>query len=99
MQIISTSELTQSITIIPRKLEDTVNFRLVDKEDKRNFIMNTSFASIDDEFMTISFVADFFKEDRQYFLEVTNISDDSLLWRGMAYCTDETDLQNFKLNG
>lgn len=97
MEIIRTDITEQTITVIPRELLTSVRFRLVDKEQESNIIDETVTSTILNEFIKIPFTASFFKEGRKYFIQVFNGSDERI-WQGEAFCTDETDLQNYNIN-
>ena len=49
-------------------------------------------------FMIVPFTANFFKEGRKYFIKIYNELNERI-WQGEAFCTDATDLQNYKING
>ena len=97
MEIIKTDITEQSIKVIPRELLTSVKFYLVDKEQEDNVIDETITTVIENEFITIPFTANFFKEGRKYFIKVSNLSNERI-WQGLAFCTDKTDLQNYKIN-
>ena len=98
MEIIKTDITEQTITVIPRELLISVRFVLVDKEQESNTIDEIVTTTVLNEFITIPFTASFFKEGKKYFLQVFNLSD-VRIWQGEALCTDQTDLQNYKING
>ena len=98
MEIITTTSSEQTIKIIPRELLTEVRFILEDKEQETNVIDENIICSIHNEFIIIPFNASFFKEGRNYFIRILNGLDERI-WMGEAYCTDETDLQNYSING
>ena len=54
--------------------------------------------SIFNEFLIVPFTIPFFKEGRKYFIKILNL-DNKRIWQGEAFCTNDTDLQNYKING
>ncbi len=97
MEIIKTDITEQTITVIPRELLTSVRFVLVDKEQDSNIIDEVVTSAVLNEFITIPFTANFFKEGRKYFIQVFNGSD-VRIWQGEAFCTDKIDLQNYNIN-
>lgn len=97
MEIIRTIDTTQNIKVLPRELITSVRFILEDKEQPSNIIDTNVTATIINDFIQIPFSGNFFKEGRRYFIKVLNGSDERI-WMGEAYCTDKTDLQNFKVD-
>lgn len=98
MEIVTTSVSEQTIKIIPRELLTSVQFILTDKEQPSNEINETINCTIENEFIIIPFTANFFKEGRRYFIKVLN-NESKRIWLGEAFCTNNTDLQNYKING
>ena len=98
MEIIKTLTTEQTIKVIPRELLTSVKFLLEDKEQESNVIDETIATTVQNEFITIPFTASFFKEGRCYFITVKDMSGNRI-WQGEAFCTDDTDLQNYKING
>ena len=98
MEIIRTEVTEQTIKLIPRELLTSVRFTMVDKEQESNSIDEIVTCTIQNEFITIPFTASFFKEGRKYFIKIYNLSD-VRIWQDEALCTDQTDLQNYKING
>lgn len=98
MEIIRTTDLEQSIKVLPRSLDSSVRFELIDKEQESNKIDQMVISTIEDDFIIVPFSANFFKEGRNYFISIYNTSDERI-WRGEAFCTDETDLQNYSIDG
>ena len=97
MEIIKTDITEQTIKVIPRELLTSVRFFLVDKQNEDNFIDLITTATVQSEFITIPFTVNFFKEGGKYFIKVYNLSDERI-WQGHAFCTDQTDLQNYDIN-
>ena len=98
MEIIKTLTTEQEIKIIPRQLLYSVRLYLVDKEQESNVINEIVNVTIVNEFMIVPFTANFFKEGRKYFIKIYNELNERI-WQGEAFCTDATDLQNYKING
>jgi hypothetical protein len=98
MEIVTTSTSEQTFKIIPRELITDVRFILVDKEQESNNIDVTIVCSIFNEFLIVPFTIPFFKEGRKYFIKILNL-DNERIWMGEAFCTNDTDLQNYKING
>lgn len=98
MQIITTSTSEQTIKVIPRELLTEVRFILEDKEQPGNIIDENIICTIQNEFIIVPFTVSIFKEGRRYFITILNMSDERI-WLGEAFCTDSTDLQNYKING
>ena len=98
MEIITTTSAEQTIKVIPRELLTEVHFILEDKEQESNKIDESIICSISDEFIIVPFNAPFFKEGRNYFIRILNANGDRI-WMGEAFCTNQTDLQNYSING
>lgn len=98
MEIVTTSTSEQTIKVIPRELLTEVRFVLEDKEQPSNNVDENIICSIQNEFITVPFTINFFKEGRRYFITILNMSNERI-WLGEAFCTDSTDLQNYKING
>lgn len=98
MEIIKTLTSEQQIKIIPRELLNSVRLYLVDKEQESNVIDEVINVTNVNEFMVVPFTANFFKEGRKYFIKIYNDLNQRI-WQGEAFCTDATDLQNYKING
>ena len=98
MEIVTTSTSEQTIKILPRELTTDVRFVLEDKEQPINNVDVTLICSIFNEFLIVPFTIPFFKEGRKYFIKIFNLDGDRI-WLGEAFCTNATDLQNYKING
>ena len=98
MEIVTTSTSEQTIKILPRELTTDVRFVLEDKEQPTNNVDVTLICSIFNEFLIVPFTIPFFKEGRKYFIKIFNLDGDRI-WLGEAFCTNATDLQNYKING
>ena len=98
MEIVTTSTSEQTFKIIPRELTTDVRFILVDKEQESNNLDVTIVCSIFNEFLIVPFTIPFFKEGRKYFIKILNLNNERILM-GEAFCTNDTDLQNYKING
>ena len=98
MEIVTTSTSEQTFKIIPRELTTDVRFILEDKEQESNNLDVTIVCSIFNEFLIVPFTIPFFKEGRKYFIKILNLNNERI-WMGEAFCTNDTDLQNYKING
>ena len=98
MEIVTTSTDAQTIKIIPRQLTTDVRFVLEDKEQPSNNVDVTLLCEVQNEFLNVTFTIPFFKEGRKYFIKIFNL-EGQRLWLGVAFCTNNTDLQNYKING
>ena len=98
MEIVTTSTDAQTIKIIPRQLITDVRFVLEDKEQPSNNVDVTLLCEVQNEFLNVTFTIPFFKEGRKYFIKIFNL-EGQRLWLGEAFCTNNTDLQNYKING
>jgi hypothetical protein len=98
MEIVTTSTSEQTFKVIPRELTTDVRFILVDKEQESNNLDVTIVCSIFNEFLIVPFTIPFFKEGRKYFIKILNLNNERI-WMGEAFCTNDTDLQNYKING
>ena len=98
MEIVTTSTEAQTIKILPRQLTTDVRFVLEDKEQPSNNVDVTLLCEVQNEFLNVTFTIPFFKEGRKYFIKIFNL-EGQRLWLGEAFCTNATDLQNYKING
>ena len=94
MTILRPSLTTQTITIIPRYDVENVTISIRDKQEDVtvNFNVSSSYAN---GYMTLAFNYEVV-EAKNYDFTVKNGND--ILFRGMAFATDETDLENYKIN-
>ncbi len=94
MHILTTSTNTQSLRIIPRRDTDSPLFTLTDKTKRTTETISVT-KTTDGSFMVLS--ASFsLKEGSQYSFRVKEGSDE--LYRGLIFCTDQTDLDKFFIN-
>ena len=98
MEIVTTSTDAQTIKIITRQLTTDVRFVLEDKEKPSNNVDVTLLCEVQNEFLNVTFTIPLFKEGRKYLIKIFNLEGQSL-WLGEAFCTNNTDLQNYKING
>ena len=97
MVILKPSEATHSITIIPRINASAIS--IVIKNESKN-----TTETIDD--ISTTFVNGYLTfeitktvlEQESFEYSVYNFSDSELLFRGKAFATNQTDLQNYKIN-
>lgn len=94
MTILRPSLETQSITIIPRYDVENVTLTLTNEltQDVNTYTTSTSYAN---GYMTIEFDLTVYEMD-SFNLEVKD--GDTVLFRGKAFATDETDLENYKMS-
>ena len=94
MTILRPALTTQTITIIPRYDVETVSLSLLNEETQvdNSFTVSTTYAN---GYMTIQ-IALAVKESEQFNLEVKD--NNTVLFRGKAFATDETDLENYKIS-
>jgi len=94
MTILRPSLETQSITVIPRYDVETVTLTLLNEETQvlNTFTVSTTYAN---GYMTIAFDLTV-KETESFNLEIKDGT--TVLFRGKAFATDETDLENYKLS-
>ncbi len=94
MQVFKPLDLIHILIFIPRNENTTVLLKI------RNELRNTENSiEIDGEMIKGVFYGNFeytFKEGGTYEIEVYDLAT-NLLFRGKAYATNETDLQNYKL--
>lgn len=94
MHILTTSTNTQSLRIIPRRDTSSPLFTLTDKTKRTTETISVT-KTTDGSFMVLS--ASFsLKEGSQYSFRVKEGSDE--LYRGLIFCTDQTDLDKFFIN-
>ena len=98
MEIIRPIDTEQSIKILPREMVTDVRLILEDKEDTNNIVDVTLICNIENEYLIVPFTIPFFKVGRHYFIRIEN-SEGKRIWLGEAFCTDQTDIQNYKING
>ena len=98
-KIFTTSTGLQELKFISRRDAVDVIVTIIRKLDSETY-SQALIATNSNGYTTVQVSWDGFKEGEQYFIEVNEafvIAQDSLLWRGLAYCTDQTDIQNYKL--
>lgn len=99
MKVFTTSTGNQDLTFIGRRDATDIIVNIID-ESNDNTYTNASTGTNANGYTTVVVAWDGFIEGRTYFIEITEafvIAQDSLLWRGKAYCTDQTDIEHFKL--
>lgn len=94
MTILRPSLETQSITVIPRYDVENVTLTLLNEETQvlNTFNVSTTYAN---GYMSIEFDLTV-KEAESFNLEIKDGT--IVLFRGKAFATDETDLENYKLS-
>lgn len=94
MTILRPSLETQSVTVIPRYDVETVTLTLLNEETQVLNTFNVS-TTYENGYMTIEFDLTV-KEAESFNLEIKDGT--TVLFRGKAFATDETDLENYKLS-
>lgn len=94
MTILRPNLSTQTITIIPRYDIPSVSISLLNEETQFNNLFTCS-TSYGNGYMTISFELTVL-ETESFNLEVKD--GNVVLFRGKAFATDETNLENYKLS-
>lgn len=95
MKVFKPSDASHTMTLIPRFNSDIVNMIVHDElKDEQTEIEDIE-TFCDNGYMTFEF-AYTFREGGSYSITVEN---ETLIWRGKAYATDSTDLENYKVNG
>jgi hypothetical protein len=97
MVILKPSEATHSITIIARKNASAIS--IVIKNESKNTTetiedISTTFVN---GYLTFE-ITKTVLEQESFEYSVYNFSDSELLFRGKAFATNQTDLQNYKIN-
>lgn len=95
MKVFKPSDASHTMTLIPRFNSDIVNMIVHDElKDEQTEIEDIE-TFCDNGYMTFEFTY-IFREGGSYSITVEN---ETLIWRGKAYATDSTDLENYKVNG
>lgn len=94
MIIFRPSSTTQTFTIIPRYNAENVTVIIKNKELDNVDVITTSTTFLNG-YMTISINYNV-KEDYSYNIEIKD--SETVIYRDVAYATDETDLQNYKIS-
>ena len=95
MIIFRPSEETQTVTIIPRYEADLVTLKLRDESKATEETFEDLTAVYIFGYLTFEFEKTV-TEGSTFEFEV--LEDENILFRGKAFATDETDLQNYKIN-
>ena len=94
MKVFKPSNASHTMTVIPRFNADIVTLLIHDElRDEQTEIENIE-TYCENGYMTFEFSYTF-REGGNYSM---TIESDTLIWRGKAYATNETDLENYKLN-
>jgi hypothetical protein len=95
MKIFKPSDSVHSMHLIPRFQSDIIDLIIHDElKDEQTTIQGIE-TYCDNGYMFFEFQYTF-REGGSYSMTVES---DTLIWRGKAYATNETDLENYKLNG
>jgi len=94
MKVFLPIDTEQNLVIVAREESTNVVLTIKNKQEETETTINATTTS-SNGYMTIP-VTYTFKEGHQYGLKVTDGTD--VIWRGQGYATDQTDLQEFKLN-
>ena len=96
MTIIKPISTQQEVTFLGRYVEDSLTVVLIDKQNDNNIytsLLNTVFIN---GLITVLIEVPFLKDGNNYLLEVSGTH--GLCYRGLAFCTSKTDLQNYSNN-
>ena len=96
MTIIKPISTQQEVTFLGRYIEDSLTVVLIDKQNDNNIytsLLNTVFIN---GLTTVLIEVPFLKDGNNYLLEVSGTQ--GLCYRGLAFCTSKTDLQNYSNN-
>jgi hypothetical protein len=94
MHILTTSTESQSIKIVPRKDATSPTLSLTDKTKRTTSTVSVS--KTDDGDLMVLSGSFSLKEGSQYSFKVKDGSDE--LYKGIIFCTDQTDLDNYFIN-
>lgn len=94
MKVFNSNNLNHTLKVVPRiYLEDITMYLRHELTDTTSIITNlTSYK--DNGYLRVDFEFDF-KNNASY--EVVCLYNDELVWRGKAFATSQTDLENYKL--
>ena len=95
MIIFRPSEETQTVTIIPRYKAGLVTLKIRDESKATEETFDDLTASYSFGYLTFEFTKTV-TEGSTFEFEVLN--NENILFRGKAFATDQTDLQNYKIN-
>jgi outer membrane protein assembly factor BamB len=87
---------TYSITITPREYPTEVKFILWDELLEQTISQECTVINASG-YMEIPFILSDVNDGTSFEVTVNDLSD-KLLWRGKLYCTNQTDMQEFKMN-
>lgn len=100
MKVFSTSTGVQTLKIIPREEVTDVEILITDTFNNYSSTSILSTAVNSNGYMTIEFSYDGFKEGNTYTLEVNKQvfvdENKKCIYKDLIYCTNQTDIQNFK---
>jgi len=94
MQVFKPSLEFHEVIFIPRIETDTINLKIINDLRSNETVMNVIGTIINGVFIGVFEYQ--FKEGGSYEIEAYDL-ETRLLFRGKAFATDETDLQNYKL--
>jgi len=94
MHVLTTSNSSQSLKIAPRKDVTSPTFSLTDKVKRTTSTISVTKSS-DGDYMVLTGTFSL-KEGNQYTFRVKDGSEE--IYRGLIFCTDQTDLDNFFVN-
>jgi len=100
MIIVTTSQLEQTIKIIPSSTSVAEVTLFLRSETDKDINLTQNITSVNNNgYMSLSFTFDKFKEGETYFFEVkkTFFPNDPILYRGLIFCTDQISMQNYKI--
>ena len=94
MEILTTSTASQSIRIIPRADATTPTLSLTDKSTRKTIAVAVT-KTTDKDFMVLAGLFSLI-EGNQYSFVVKDGTNE--IYRGMIFCTDQTDLDEYFVN-
>ena len=95
MTILRPSETTQSVTIIPRYDVTTISVNLRNESKATGETFENVDTTYGNGYMTFEINKEV-SEGENYEIEL--IDNETILFRGKCFATDETDLENYKIN-
>ena len=97
MVILKPSEATHSITIIARKNEPIISIVIKNESKNTTETIDDISTTYSNGYLTFE-ITKTVLEQESFEYSVYNFSDSELLFRGKAFATNQTDLQNYKIN-
>ena len=96
MTIIRPIQTVQSISFLGRSNNASLTVQITDKQNDNNVYDELVSTILLNGVTTIEVEITFLKECNSYLIEVYDVAE--LVYRGLAFCTSQTDLQNYSNN-